>query len=363
MKTNFQIFFILISIFCFSQEDRNWYVFYNSDSTKFGYKDSQGNIKIEPKFESFSSEPVFKKVVAVVERINEKDTQEYYLNKAGKKFGIDSTYMFDFEYAKEAEGKIKFRDPKTEKVGFFDIDGNIIIPAQYNDARDFSNGLAIVIKNAHKKHWNEDKEHNDGCDHWSWNGGKTYAINSEGKELFEIPKIENNLFSIDYSKVKINENVDSEIFTSYKGIDGNIYSFSSPEKDFKKWFETIFLADFRKNKTIRPEFFYDLISVADNNNPNEQTAWKNHKKSEYLKTKIKHLNTIINNVVNDKLEMISYWDTLSNHSYFPINETPKDDLSSNTVLSVSFRKKNDFSTDSDFQFTKIGQSFYITSAP
>jgi hypothetical protein len=364
MRILFQLTFIFFSFFCFAQEDTNWYTFYNSDSTKIGFKDSNGNIKIEPKFESYFTEPIFKNVTIVSEKIADKEWKNYYLNKQGKIFGIDSIYIFDFEYAKESEGKIKFRDPKTDKVGFFDKNGKVVIPAVYNDARDFSKGLAIVIKNAHKERWEpEGQKHEGGCDHWSWQGGKTFAINHLGKELFEILPNNDYSFSIDYGNVKINEKTDPNIYTSYKGTDGNIYSFSSPEKDFNVWFENIFFPDFKKNKTILPEYFYDLISVAVNDNPKEQTAWKNHKKSDYLQSKAKLINQIFENLNTGKLKKNVSWETLSNNSYYPQNELPKTDLTKNTVVSVSFNEENDYSSDRSFQFTKIGDSFYITSAP
>ena len=48
MKNFIHTFLILFSFFCFGQKDMNWYAFYNSDSTKIGYKDAEGKVKIEP---------------------------------------------------------------------------------------------------------------------------------------------------------------------------------------------------------------------------------------------------------------------------------------------------------------------------
>lgn len=111
MKNVVQLFFVLFYIFSFSQEDTNWYGFYNSDSTKIGYKDAKGNVRIEPKFESAMTETnLFKDVIVAWEYAKNYSGEKYYLNKEGKKFGKDSIYVFDFSFAEESEGKIKFRD-------------------------------------------------------------------------------------------------------------------------------------------------------------------------------------------------------------------------------------------------------------
>lgn len=365
MRVFIQIFLILFSTFCFGQKDTNWYAFYNSDSTKIGFKDAEGKIRIEPKFEqAMMSTDVFKEVIAVWNYGENYSGEQYYLNKNGRKFGKDSLYVFDFSFVKESEGKIKFRDTKTDKVGFFDKNGKVVIPAMYNDAEDFSNGIAIVIKGAHKQSWkSEGEKHEGGCDHWSWSGGKTLAISTNNKELFEIHDYNDYSYSIDYSQFKLNEKVDPEIYTSYKATDGNTYSFYSPEKDFNKWFETVFLPDFKKNKTVLPQYFYELISVDDNDNPQYQTAWKNHHKIEYLKKNQKSIDEVFNLLISGIYHKSVSWETLSNHSYFPENELPKDDLRNNTVISFYCRAENDYSATNSFQFTKIGDSFYITSAP
>ena len=63
MKNTVQLFLLLISSFYFSQQDTNWYTFYNSDSTKIGYKDAKAIVRIEPKFElAMTNSKVFKDV-------------------------------------------------------------------------------------------------------------------------------------------------------------------------------------------------------------------------------------------------------------------------------------------------------------
>ena len=88
MRVFIQIFLILFSTFCFGQKDTNWYAFYNSDSTKIGFKDAEGKIRIEPKFEqAMMSTDVFKEVIAVWNYGENYSGEQYYLNKNGRKFG------------------------------------------------------------------------------------------------------------------------------------------------------------------------------------------------------------------------------------------------------------------------------------
>lgn len=358
MKNIIQLFLLLISSFYFSQQDTNWYTFYNSDSTKIGYKDAKGNVRIEPKFElAMTNSKVFKDVVIVWEYAKNYSGEKYYLNKEGKKFGKDSIYIFDFTFAEESEGKIKFRDSKTDKVGFFDKNGQVVIPAIYNDAGDFHNGLAIIMKDGVRKCWKENNEKQPeypNCEHWSWEG-KTIMINTNNQELFEIPK-ENFTNSIDYNNVyknfKLNENVDSDIYTSYKGNDGNIYSFYSPEKDFKKWFETKFLPDFKTNGRIIGKYFTNSIELQI-----EESSVIIDKKDFITKGFNKNINKLFDDYIKNKYS-VDYF----NENIF--NEDSRD-ISIDLRFTSKIENKDDKSVRKFSQksiiFKKIGDSFYITT--
>ncbi|MEZ7508939.1 WG repeat-containing protein [Cloacibacterium sp. Arc13] len=358
MKNIVQLFLLLISSFYFSQQDTNWYTFYNSDSTKIGYKDAKGKVRIEPKFElAMTNSKVFKDVVIVWEYAKNYSGEKYYLNKEGKKFGKDSIYIFDFTFAEESEGKIKFRDSKTDKVGFFDKNGQVVIPAIYNDAGDFHNGLAMIMKDGVRKCWKENNEKQPeypNCEHWSWEG-KTIMINTNNQELFEIPK-ENFTNSIDYNNVyknfKLNENVDSDIYTSYKGNDGNIYSFYSPEKDFKKWFETQFLPDFKTNGRIIGKYFNNSIELQI-----EESSVIIDKKDFITKGFNKNINKLFDDYIKNKYS-VDYF----NENIF--NEDSRD-ISIDVRFTSKIENKDDKSVRKFSQksiiFKKIGNSFYITT--
>lgn len=352
MKKLVHLFFVLFSVFCFSQEDTNWYGFYNSDSTKIGYKDSRGNVKIEPKFElAMTNFKIFKDVVIVWEYAPNYSGEKYYLNKLGNKFGKDSIYVFDFSFAEESEGKIKFRDYKTDKVGFFDKNGKVVIPANYNDAGDFHNGLAMIIKNGVRKCWREDngkQPEYPNCEHWSWEG-KTMMINSKNQELFEIPKQKDYSYSVDYTNFKLNENVDSDVYTSYNGNDGNTYSFYSSEKDFKKWFETKFLTDFKTNRKILEKYFNNSIELQIN-----ESSVIIDKKDFLTKGFDKKINKLLEDYIKNKYS-IDYFNEDSREISIDLRLT-------SIIQNKDIRSATNFNQKSII-FKKIRDSFYIISTP
>jgi len=354
-KIQFLLFIFLISNFCFGQKEyTNWYAFYNADSTKIGYKDAEGNVKIQPKFETFITPDVFDNVIAVVELTPENRWKTYYLNKNGKIFGKDDVYMAgtsDFaEDPVEYNGIIKFRNSKSGLVGFFDYNGKIIIQDKYNDLTNFHNGIARGLRGAV---WSKCNYKKEDCEHKWWQGGNVFAINTKGDELFELPHIYSS--EIDYEHVKINENVDKDVYVSYKGIDGNTYSFLNPEKDFTKWFNTIFLSDFKKYGKVLPKYYYDLIYVGD--------VSENLAKEKFLSKYEEKMNFNFNKVLFGEFQFNPSWEKDSNRLYYDEINFPKQNLKDHIVIEILPRAKDDFSGKNAFQFTKIGDSYYITSAP
>ena len=162
MKNIVQLFFVVFSFFCFGQEKNLWYPFFLENSNTMGFKDKEGKVMIEPKFFAPLSTGNFNNIYAV----NEIDGDEYYLLKNGKKIGIDSVYYFDTEAAYEREEKIRFRDKKTDRVGFFDKKGIVIIPAIYNEAENFYNDLAIVYKDGKRWCYDNNSEERKNCEHY-----------------------------------------------------------------------------------------------------------------------------------------------------------------------------------------------------
>ncbi len=267
-------FLIVILIFfnfntSYAKDNEIWTSFRDNKTDLIGYKDANQEIKIEPKF-IFTIAKKFNNIIAVMEQIDKNTHESYYLLKNGEKIGKDNIYIWDNTPDCESEEKIRFRDKLTDKVGFFDKNGKIAIPAIYNEALPFRNNMAVALKNAQKVCWNG-KEYSDQnkCEHWSWKGGETYLINNKNEILIENFKYERNL---DWFSLKIEETQKEELNREFfKGTNGKFYSFVNFEKEFKDWFESIFLLSINQKSLLK-------------NCYTEIAFWSN-KKSDWIKSK------------------------------------------------------------------------------
>lgn len=142
--------FLFLNFSAVAQSNDIWIAFWNKDTTKIGFKDKNGNIKIEPKFSGFTTARKFENIIAVTEEKNGK-WESYYLTKSGKIVGQDSLYVFDNGPDCENEGFIRFTDRKTDKMGMFNAEGKIVIPAEYSNLTKAKNGMFIGLKDAKKE--------------------------------------------------------------------------------------------------------------------------------------------------------------------------------------------------------------------
>lgn len=213
------------SLTVFGQSNDTWTSFWNIDSTLVGYKNHDGVVKIEPKFTGLTSARKFENIIAVSEDKNGK-WSSYYLTKQGRIVGKDSLHIFDNGFDCESEGFIRFRDHKTDKAGVFNKNGEIVIPAIYNDLTRVKNGMIIALKGAEKKYW-------EGGEHYSWVGGQEILIDTNNNILIENFKFNNNLnfFSLEKS-TKVHSDT---IRKSFLAKDGSYFSFVDFEKEFRQW--------------------------------------------------------------------------------------------------------------------------------
>jgi hypothetical protein len=165
--------------------DEVWVTYFNEDSMRVGYKDQNGEIKTEAKYGAPISvkvvkEHTFEHVVAVGEEVNG-NWDGFYMNKAGKKFGRDSIFMYDYEIDTESEGYIRFMDWKAQPqlMGMFDKNGKVAVPAEYNLLSRVKNGTMIGLKGAKKECEDDD------CEHWDLVGGTRALIDIRNKVLKE----------------------------------------------------------------------------------------------------------------------------------------------------------------------------------
>jgi len=240
--------YIFLSFNCalFAQNKDPWISFWNKDTTAIGFKDKNGNIKIEPKFMGMTIAHKFENIIAVSQEENE-IWKSYYLTKTGKIVGRDSLYVFDNGPDCENEGFIRFNDPKTDKMGFFNGDGKIVIPAEYSDLTRVRNGMIIALKDAVKE--------KDG-EHFFWTGGKEFLIDINNKILIENFGFndELNFYYLEKSKEK---NPDP-VRDNFLGVDGQYYSFINFDKEFKAWLKNILLTDLSKENLLKHS--YDKIT-------------------------------------------------------------------------------------------------------
>ena len=234
-----------------AQVNNDWYLYHDAKSDLYGYKDLQGNVKVKARFNGFISARVFKNIAAVRD---DADGKAYYLLKNGRKVGLDSLYVSDMTYDCEQEGKIRFRDSKTDRVGFFGSDGKIRVPAKFNDASPFYNGLAVALYEG-KRICSDGSAYNpkQPCEHWSWSG-KTALIDSLGNIIADNIDWEQTR-NINWYAMKVSDlPADTSLYESFKTNDGRYNTFINYEKEFNQWFYNSYLSDLALTNLSRHTF-------------------------------------------------------------------------------------------------------------
>jgi hypothetical protein len=137
----------------------------------WGYRKADGSVVIRPRFK-MAFEFVAEGSAAVV------DTDGWaIINRRGevllRPFAVDN--------APDAFSEGLARFVKDGKIGFFDRAAHIVIPARYDAARRFSEGLAPVCSGCRKEKHNE---------HTAWVGGRWGYADRSGKMVVP-PRFEN----------------------------------------------------------------------------------------------------------------------------------------------------------------------------
>lgn len=244
MNKCFSLFFLIVFCAClYGQTVNTWFVFYNGNKTKIGFKDKNGNVKIHPKFNSLTIANKFDDIIVVAEA--SKNESVYYLTKTGRKIGRDSIYMFDNTPDCENEGFIRFNDRKTDKVGVFNKNGKIVIPPEYNWVTRVMNGMLVALKGAEKKYY-------PGGEHYKLEGGVQLLIDTNNKVLIENFKYENliNFYSLKIS----NQPIIDSVKQNFKSMDNKYYSFINYEKEFKYWFIENLLDSLNKTDILKATY-------------------------------------------------------------------------------------------------------------
>lgn len=225
----------------FSQENDIWYVFTDEKTGLKGFKDAEGNIKIEPQYQTIEAQKL-DKIIAVLDQ----DYHRYYLTKSRqelKKYGVflDKSHL---RYDCENEGFIRFENDKG-KIGIINAEGEVVIPAEYNRLSKSRNGLIVALKGA-KKVMDEHGEH------YFFEGGKSYLIDVNHGILIEDFDDYQYRPKLNYYSLKIEEEPSNDLIReSFLGKNGKYYSFINYKKEFAQWFEKEFLKDLSKETLIK----------------------------------------------------------------------------------------------------------------
>lgn len=341
--------FIILNSSLYSQSSDVWTSFPNKDTTLIGFKDKNGKIRIEPKFTGFTIAGKFENIIAVSEDENGK-WKSYYLTKQGKIVGRDSLYSFDNGPDCENEGFIRFKDYKTDKMGMFNGEGKIIIPAQYSNLSKVQNGMIIALKDAQKEI--------DG-EHFFWSGGKDYLIDSNNKILIEDFKYntELNFYSVQKSQKPLKD----PSRESFLGIDGQYYSFINYDKEFKNWLKNILLTDLSKSNLEKNSF--DKITYW-----KEPEGWISESKSKFieknfnvLKLKLQQLNSANTDyfVSSDGLNKFIF-ESEEYQVYFNNCNEPKEWMYPVKNVIINPKNKSDSGQD-HFEFLRTEEGYKLIS--
>lgn len=311
MRNNLILLFLLFkSNFLFSQEEDIWIQFKDQKTYLIGYKDWKGEVKIKPKFASITSAKIFKNIIPVFEEVRggSSKIKQYYLLKNGKQIGEDSLYVSDNKLDCENENKIRFRDNKTDKIGFFDDSGKIVIPAIYDDAKPFYNGFSVVITDGKKMCWKDNRvlSKENPCEKWRWKGN-IKIINDKNEVLAENISFE-KLNAIDWFSVKKNSNQTDEKYIDFKSPNGDVYSFLNYQKEFKNWFCDQFLSDISLTSLmsfLSDEIYFDVNEILEDESDirHKNASWKHEKKGKFLEDHKEYFLKVITLFKNHNIEI------------------------------------------------------------
>ena len=277
MKKIAPVIFIICCFYfgaCKLNNKDTWVAFYNKDTSLVGFKDQQGQIRIQPRFSTFGAAQKFDDIIAVSEFTN-KTYKNYYFTKKGKAVGRDSVFYFDNTPDCESEGFIRFHDRESLKMGILNADGDVTIPAIYNFLSPVRNGLMLALTGAIRQYPKDaDEEHFN-----PWLGGTEVLVNTKNQTLIRDFTFDDD---IDFYSMTITDKpVNDTTRKTFKGINGQYYSFISFEKEFNNWFKTQFLNISTVESLLNQT--YDKLIVA------TDTGGREENKEKYIKANFDRL--------------------------------------------------------------------------
>ncbi|MEP0365651.1 MAG: WG repeat-containing protein [Cyclobacteriaceae bacterium] len=348
-------FLLLFGQLAFAQNSEVWTSFWDKESDLMGFKNSKGEIMIEPKFMGFTIAKSFDNIIAVMEEDNGK-YETYYLTKSGKKIGTNSLHIYDNGADCESEGFIRFKDKKSDKVGMFNKNGNISIPAVYDALSRTHNGLIWGLKGAEKKYWDKHKE--SGCNHYSWKGGQEVLIDTMNNTLIENFTYDNslNFFTIEKT-ISPHSDTTRESFLAQNG---SYYSFIDFKKEFKQWITKELIDSITPNKLI--EASYDTITWESEN------GWAKTNKNKLIADNFTILKNGLLEILEPKTDYFISTDGLNPFmyegsefgKYYNNCGESKDWIYPTMSIIINHKDKNDF-TQNHYEFLKTDEGYKLIS--
>ena len=171
--------FILFATLTFGQKSKDYLVSYTdatSGAELIGFKDRFGKIVIKPTFTSVSTDTLYS--MAIVQ----KNWEWTAVDKKGE--FILKPFIYDNGPDYMVEGLFRFVD--NNKIGFANSDGKKVIPAKYDFAEPFANGLSEYALGGHR-------EYDKGGELWWWTGAyENGFVNHFGQEFIKVTELKNN---------------------------------------------------------------------------------------------------------------------------------------------------------------------------
>ena len=361
MKEIIIILLVFTQFLSFGQSNNDVLIsFYDKETRLLGFKDSDENVVIEPKFGFLSVAKIFEKVIAVNEMENGKRKDEYYLLRNGKKFGRDSLYVFDLTYDCESEGYIRFKDPQSELIGMFDSNGKVTIPAAYNYISQMKNGYFVGLKNAEKEYFNHEGE--SDCNHFKWTNGTAYLVNKENEIIikdFQLSATE----TIDWNTALVSDTKNNELNrVNFETINGRNISFVDNKKEFELYLDH--LSNQLNIEKLMGNCFDRIIHV-------DSTGWTSSSKEKFLKTRG---SKIVKSILSKDNLNFTYRSSISNFIPLPKElEYILDDRKDNCgglkkgvypiyALRISKQDASGKSISQNFQFMKFDGKIQLITA-
>lgn len=149
----------------------------------WGYKNSRGQVVIEPRF-ALANEFSTEGIAAVVE-----GSEWFYIDRSGKKLLRPLVVDNGPDYF--SEGLARFR--QDGRIGFFDVRGRIAIEPRFDFALPFSDGMAAFCEGC--------REEREG-EHLKVAGGKWGFIDRSGRMVIQPAYQEAESFSGGWGRVR-----------------------------------------------------------------------------------------------------------------------------------------------------------------